>query len=280
MRPSFSTNKAFVCFCVDGQSDIDALRNAFDALFDEIGGDNIDVQFRFAEFQGENHGDITSYTPVEPDNIEKMIYKFYFKGQDGKTAGRPGWNDVTHIIHIIDLDGAYVSDSSIAEFNEEEKAFAKSRSSKNDVKKALYYDDHISVAESEGRYLPVQKMQDRNLRKRRNIEYLLTLNEIKVGKRAVKYSLYYFSSNLDHFLFNDANLAGYEKMKMASYFSSQYSMPDSFTEFICNDINCTPHDNYSASWKAIKKGNASLLRGTNINLLVKRIIDSSVEDWL
>ena len=280
MRHSAPSKKAFVCFCVDGQSDIDALRNAFDALFDRIGGDDIDVQFRFAEFQGENHGDITTYAPVEPENIEKMIYKYYFKGQDSKTTGRPGWNDVTHIIHIIDIDGAYIPDSSISEFTEEEKVFAKSRSSKYDVKKTLYYEDHIAVAEGEGRNLPVQRMQERNLRKRRNIEHLLTLDEIKVGKRAIQYSLYYFSSNLDHFLFNDANLAGYDKMKLASYFSSQYSMPDSFVDYICNDTSSTPHDNYAASWKSIKKGNASLQRGTNINLLVKRIIDSSIEDWL
>jgi hypothetical protein len=256
---------------VDGQSDIDALRNAFDALFDEIGGDNVDVQFRYAEFQGENHGDITSLSGVNDDNIEKMIYKYYFKNQDAKIAGRPGWNEITHIIHIIDLDGAYIPDTCVSPFTEAESEFAKSLSTSAKPKNTLYYDDHIAVADPEGKARSTKWMQERNYRKRKNIEHLLTIDELSVGKRSINYSLYYFSSNLDHFLFNDANLAYYEKIKMATYFSDHYSLPESFADFIFSDKSSTTYDNYYSSWKAIKKGLVSLQRGTNINLLVTRL---------
>ena len=66
-------NDAFVCFCVDGQSEIDALKVQFEDLFDEACGDDIHVDFRFAELRGENQGDITTLKGVGPDNIEQNI---------------------------------------------------------------------------------------------------------------------------------------------------------------------------------------------------------------
>ena len=52
--------QAFVCFCVDGQSEKDALQNQIEDLFDEVCGENVEVRFRYANFQGKNHGDITT----------------------------------------------------------------------------------------------------------------------------------------------------------------------------------------------------------------------------
>ncbi len=261
----------FVCFCVDGPSDIDALRQPFEDLFDQIGHDNIEVRFRYAEFQNKNHGDITSLDGVTPDNIEKYIYKYYFKNRDKKTE--LGWNDVTTIIHIIDIDGAYVPRDRILFFSPEEAAIADSLITNGAPKNTLYLEDHIAVRNNpDGRYETIR-------RKRQNIEHLLTLNEITIGKKSVRYFLYFFSSNLDHYLYGDANLTGPDKMRQAVAFSDRIIDADALVDF----FNTSEHSckcDYAKSWRDLSKGVRSLSRGTNVNLLIDKIQSSTLEDWL
>ncbi len=272
-------NKAFVCFCVDGESDIDALQTQFEDLFDEIGGDNINVKFRYSDFQKQNHGDITTLKGVEPQNVEQMIYKYYFKQQD--KSSDLGWNDLTYIIHIIDIDGAYVDDEDILLFNDEEEELAKKLRNNGKPKKALYMDDHLAVKNEfvPQQESPIQMMCNRNKRKRQIIDYLLSLDELSAKNKKIKYELYYFSSNLDHFLYGDANLSSSQKMSKASEFSRKYGDGESLSEFFRNSEYSTKYD-YSKSWTALRKGNVSLSRGSNLNLLIEKIRNSSLEDWM
>lgn len=263
-------DRAFVCICVDGQSDIDALQVPFEDLFDQIGQENIDVKFRYANFQKKNHGDITSMTGVTPDNIEKNIYKYYFKNVDKKSE--LGWDDVTTIIHIIDLDGAYVNLDNIRLFTEAEELTADSLITNGESKNTLYLEDHIAVRKN------LLLRQETLLRKRKNIEYLLSLDEIKVGKRKVRYLLYYFSCNLDHFLQGNANMTGREKMKNASDFSKSVTDADSLVAYFSQNEFCTATE-YEESWKCLRKGCVSLQRGSNIHLLIDKIRKSTIEDW-
>lgn len=275
-----ANNKAFICFCVDGQSDVDALRDQFEDLFDEIGGNDINVDFRCAEANGENQGDITTLKGVDPDNIEQMMYKYYFKDQD--KSSDLGWDDLTCIIHIIDLDGAYVKDECIREFTDEESVLADKLVTSGKSKLTLYMDDHIAVRPENDPTKPpaVLKMCDRNKRKRKNIEYLLSLDgEFTAKRTTVKYMLYYFSSNLDHYLYGDANLTGVQKMRQASEFSDKYGDAESLSEFF-NDSEFSTCLDYEGSWRSLRKGKNSLSRGTNLNLLIETIKESELEDWL
>jgi len=264
------SNRAFVCICVDGPSDINALKIPFEDLFDQIAQDDIEVRFRCANFQNKNHGDITSKAGVTPDNIEKYIYKYYFKNVDKRTE--PGWDDVTTIIHIIDLDGAYVPRDSIKLFTADEEEIANSLITAGEPKNTLYLEDHIAVRSN------LSQRQDILLQKRKNIEYLLSLDEISVGKKKVRYMLYYFSCNLDHFLHGDANMTGVEKMRNAANFSHTVTDADSLVAYFSENEFC-PTVDYEQSWKLLRREEASLQRGTNIHLLIKRIRSSSIEDW-
>ncbi len=264
------SDRAFVCICVDGQSDIDALKVPFEDLFDRVGQDCIDVKFRFAVFQNKPHGDITSMAGVTPENIEKTIYKYYFKNVDKRTE--LGWDDVTTIIHIIDLDGAYVPSDKIMLFTDDEKAQADALITSGEPKNTLYLEDHIAVRTN------LSKRQETLLQKRKNIEYLLTLDEITVGKKKVRYFLYFFSCNIDHFLHGNANMIGTEKMRSASTFSSTVMDANSLVAFFSENEFCTEMD-YDQSWKNLRRGTASLQRGSNVHLLIDRILSSSIEDW-
>ena len=275
-------NKAFVCFCVDGPTDIDVLRAPFEDLFDEIGGNDINIDFRYARFQGENHGDITTLKGVTPENIAKMIYKYYFKAQD--KGSDLGWKDLTYIIHIIDLDGAYIQgEDRIREFDPDEKALADTLVTSGKAKTTLYFEDHIAVRQDESSINQncVFLMEERNKRKRQAIEKLLELNKegITIGNKTVKYKLYYFSCNLDHYLYGEANLTAAEKMQMAAAFSDRNGDAKSLADFFEKSTFSTC-DDYEQSWKKLWKGCASLCRGTNVNLLIREIQNSDLKDWL
>ena len=262
------SNKPFVCFCVDGASDIQALKLPFEDLFDDAYGNNINIDFRYAGAGESNKGDITSLNGVEPDNIEKYIYKHYFKKLD-KNADL-GWADLSYLIHIIDLDGLYTNDDFIHTFDDCDKEYVKLI---NDDKKVIYHSDHISV-----KNFP-KDICDRNKRKRRNIEYLRDLTHITAGNKTVKYALYYFSTNLDHFLYNERNLAWYQKKKKASEFVEDIIGGEEFLTFL-KDTNCCEFDDYYQSWESLRRNNNSLKRGSNINILVHEIKNNNIEHWL
>ncbi len=273
-------NKAFVCFCVDGQTDVDVLRAPFEEMFDAVGGNDINVDFRYARFQGENHGDITTLKGVTPENIEKMIYKYYFKDQD--KGSELGWKDLTYIIHIIDLDGAYLQgEDRIRVFTPEEKCLADQMATGDKVKTTLYFEDHIAVRQDEKSLNQncAGLMEERNHRKRRMIEQLLSLDGITVGKKTVKYRLYYFSCNLDHYLYGEANLTAAGKMQRAAAFSNQNGDARALAGFF-EKSEFSTCDDYLQSWKKLRKGCASLDRGTNVNLLIQKIQNSELKDWL
>ncbi len=270
------SKKAFVCFCVDGQSDIDALREPFSDLFDYIGGTDINVEFRLGQFNQKERknkgGDLTSQIGVHPENVEQQLYKYYFRLQD-KGSGL-GWSDLTHIIHIIDLDGAFIDEQHIELFTDQEKEYVERLSSQHDEgKTTLYYDTHIAARDDR------QHVIQRNERKKRIIEKLLTLDRITIGRKVVKYSIYYFSSNIDHLLYGDANLGRIDKMVNASRFSDEHYTWQDLADFFDQCPYCSKLD-YETSWNEVKKRNHSLLRGTNVNLLFNRILHSDLEDWL
>ena len=184
-----------------------------------------------------------------------------------------GWAELTYIVHIIDLDGAYVQRESIKLFTEEELLLANQLSVKGKEKNTLYFDDHIAVRNSE------DAMDERNHRKRQIIEHLNSIDEITIGKKTVKYCLYYFSSNLDHFLHGEANLKSGDKVKKAIEFKEKISESDDLVKYFVENEFCVVND-YNQSWKILRKGNASLLRGSNLNILISKIAHSSIKDWV
>jgi hypothetical protein len=120
--------------------------------------------------------------------------------------------------------------------------------------------------------------QETLLRKRKNIEHLLEIDEITIGKKSVRYMLYYFSCNLDHFLYGNANMTGPEKMRNAANFSRRVTDADSLVAYFSENEYC-PDVDYEQSWKLLRRDTASLHRGSNVHLLIKRILASSIEDW-
>ena len=283
-----STKSAFVVVCVEGQSDEDALRDPLTEIFCSIpGGEKMNVEFRQGKCDLTSAWDITNSRDednrrriekrMDPQEIikerfAKNLYETFFRNQDKKSILK--WCDVTHIIHIVDIDGTYVDDVRI--FTPEEKALSEERKTNNEAKNTLYLPDHIAVCDGKHAI----NILERNKTKRQRLELLIQTDSIEYKRKTVGYSVYYFCTNIDHFLHGDANLSGPMKMREAAKFIDTYSDVEAFADYMINNEYCSREEEYEETWSKLRKKNESLKRGTNVNRLIKRIQSSTIEDWI
>lgn len=182
--------------------------------------------------------DITSMSGVSPSNIVARIgneIRDYAKSQHFTKA------DFNRIIHIIDMDGAFIPDSSVIE----EKS----------ATKALYLPTEIRTCNKEG-------IKARNRQKRAVINRLC--NESTIW--ALPYCAYYMSCNLDHVLYNKPNSSDEEKEKNSYRFAQEYKgKVADFISFISrSDFSVV--NGHKESWDFIKQDLHSLERHTNFGL--------------
>lgn len=255
-----------ILILIEGSSEQTIFEMSLPEMFDAI-GDDYNVHFAFICEDGNDvRGDISSKHGVTPDKIEGLISKLYVGHvlEVDKFYAR----DISEIIHIIDLDGAYIPNENIVQGdnpNGEDKPF---------------YTESTIINRS------VSSIEERNKRKRDNIAALLTLpkgrirvwhnpDNPKSKQSTIPYSLYYFSTNLDHFIHNDANLpsTGRAKVNLAEVFANGFIDDlDGFISFFVDDPASAGEMTYEESWNFIRQpGIASLQRHTNIDILLKRL---------
>ena len=150
-------------------------------------------------------------------------------------------SDFKEIIHIVDMDGAYIPNDNIVEDMSAECP-------------------RYSVTEIRTRNkLGIEK---RNLQKSSNINWLCSCKEIW----GVPYRIFYMSCNLDHVLYNKLNSTDEEKEDDSFKFAIKYKEKISeFLTFIsASDFSVVC--GYKESWEFIKKDLHSLERHTNLGL--------------
>ncbi len=140
------------------------------------------------------HGDITTRKGVTSQNIVSKIgnvVREYAKSHH-YTA-----KDFKQIIHLVDTDGAYISEDKIIE--------------ETDCHEVLYADDGIHTSHREA-------MISRNQQKKQNLYRLINTGQIW----NIPYKVYYMSCNLDHVLYNQRNSTDEEKEENAYAFAKKY----------------------------------------------------------
>ena len=244
-----------VIVIVEGGSEIRCLRPVLSSLYDRM-KPNYRVEFPpMVENGAQNRGDFTSKFGIYPDNAAGCINKLYideYLKQNGLSSDCIG-----EIIHIVDMDGAYIEDSNIT-YDPKENGF--------------YYSDDGRIITSN-----VESAIKRNEMKRKNIDYLYSLDYIHNHGHSIPYSIYFFSSNLDHVLHGDANMINkFEKVERAENFAMKYmDEPEDFIKAI-KDLPGTLDDmTYEESWSFIRERGANSINAhTNINLLLDKIARS------
>ena len=258
-----------VILLVEGKSEINALRLPLENIFDDIKYHHKKCRIVFGLLEDETSessgGDVTTRFGVSPKTIRKKIndnmispvlnkYKFFPK-------------DVEEIIQIVDMDGAYIPKENIVP----ELA--------DDETKVSYKDGKIYA-------LNPDNIIKRNIRKCKNLEYLQLMTyfsiehqiqsikngkiSVRTFKKQVPYSIYYFSSNLDHYIHHDANLEDRLKLSLARDFSRRCNDDKKvFYSLFVEDADSICDTTYKDSWEFIKNGTNSVDRHTNLGMFIK-----------
>ena len=196
------------------------------------------------------HGDILTQDFVQPNEIINAVNTQLKKFMG--TLYKP--SDFLQIIHLIDTDGTYIPHDSVVEENEEGKNYP------------YYTKTNIFTPNPSG-------IKDRNERKRQNLNRLISQNKI----RTIPYKIFYFSSNLDHVLYNQLNLTDYEKTDLSIEFDLKYAEdPSGFISFM-KDSDFAVRGDYKDSWDFIKKDLNSLNRYSNFCLFLEGILANTDE---
>lgn len=182
------------------------------------------------------HEDITTKKGVRSENIVSKI------AQEIKGYARShhySYNNFKQIIHIVDIDGAYLDQDKI-----HEDTFSK---------KLRYSEEGIYTSNVKG-------IVARNTVKKDNIFRL----ESKSIIWNIPYRVYYMSSNLDHVLYNKLNSSDNEKENDAYAFAKKYKNDvNGFVKYMC-DSDFSVKGNYRDSWAFLKSQTRSIVRCSNL----------------
>ena len=222
--------KKVVIFIVEGQTDKRTLEKIFKKIYR-----NKNIHYEVTD------GDITTNDKININNVENEIFNLinaYLKDQKLKVS------DVWQIVHIFDMDGAYIPDDNIIE---------------GSSSKFVYSTTNISCNN-------IEKVKERNSKKRTIRDYLLKVSTI----RNIPYKCYYLSSNLEHALYDKLNLSEEEKRDYADDFYDMFLDKEIlFVEFLNKVVVNGVPDSFPSSWRYIKEELHSLERHTNLNLYFK-----------
>ncbi len=224
---------------------------------DEDDDEDEDEENAFIEEKYIESGDITTCFLKYQEEIVRKIELRFIKPATRAEGIYP--KRIAKIIHLVDLDGAYISDEKVLPFSTDHRNLEKP-----------YYNEHRGVIEARD----VSFIRGRNERKRNSIDYLLSLSPqgIKIGSRRIPYEIYFFSSNLDHFIHHDANLTK-GKVDLADEFLRGFGFDtEKFSEYFINDPDSIGRVGYDESWNRIRNED-SIRRHTNIDWLIQKLLE-------
>lgn len=229
--------KKIVFVIVEGPSDDAALGVLLNRLYDKS---KVHIEIM--------HGDITTDMSIAPNDIVRAIGDVV-KGY--ASSMHFSQNNFQEVIHLIDMDGAYIPDTAIRDNPEADKP--------------IYSLTEIQTAKTEALIL-------RNQHKRSKLDRISTLKNVWVS---IPYHAYYMSCNLDHVLYGKLNSTDDEKENDAYAFAKKYKDDiGGFLTFI-SDSDFSKMDGYKESWDFIKRDRHSLERFTNLGLCFAEIR----EEW-
>lgn len=193
------------------------------------------------------NNDITADVKSKENNIQDILNRAVIKyRRDGGLYPNIKVSDIECIIHVVDLDGAFIPRENILY---------------EDVEKYRYEDEYLYVREPDRAF-------GRNRKKANIINRLTKIQRID----NIKYKLFFVSCNMDHMLFGDRNPPQYQKRTYANSFVKECKEnPSCIYESVLNNDIC--YDcSYEESWETIQYGTNSLKRHTNLNIYLSSIM--------
>lgn len=271
-RAQLMKNKRCVLVLTEGFSDRTLLTPVLSDLFEMIDPD-IDVFFphlredyitRGGKVEYRYDGDITSRYGVNSANIESLVLKLFVLPFMEAHPAYKAPRHIEEVIHIVDLDGAFIPKENVREMDAEDRRPQPFYSAEEG---AIFTRDVTGI-----RY--------RNVMKRLNLKRLISDNRLFINfdqnsdeGRSRPYHVYYFASNMDHVMHGNANMPSYEKADLAAKVANEYfEDPVGMANMFINHPCAVKGMNYRESWEHVQEGLNSLGRETNINLLFKELL--------
>lgn len=273
------TKRPLLLFVVEGDSDRIALQYPIARLLKERG---LDMQVAFCKCDG----DKTSDRDISPDDLLRKLDEIV----DGYLERSPEYytfEDIDAIIYLFDTDGFSIPDEDCHRHD------GRHQPPIDDKNKFLY--------DTDGIYGPTaQAVINRNRHKAENMDKLLRSSSrtktVRHGNtevpHTVKRQVYYFSVNLDHFLYGVMNLDDRKKVITARLFANDQVAA---INTLCDPETCVSApllveegllseedaDNvkavYKASWAFLELGRNSIGRHSNLTLLLDELVKDAGE---
>ena len=238
------TRRKVVLLIVEGSCEEVLLNNRLRALFEQH-----NIRFHI------QHGDIL-YDLSKPDEPIKSVIGNAVKEFMLKSKFRA--EDVFCVLHIIDMDGCFIPDEAIV-------------IDKTQKELTIYHGDKITVPHDKQK----RQIAARNAERSNNINIMKGLETILSGE--INYRMYYFSRNLEHVLFNEANPEKGAKYPEVEQFIEQLKMP--IETYLQQSMpSLTGEDPYVESWALMSQETASLEPYSNVPLLFEFVEMASEGD--
>jgi len=229
--------KKVILFIVEGISD----KISLGGIVDRIIKDN-DDEVRFLV----TNGDITSDSSTTVQNAINKVGNHISRFRKETFLKK---SDILRIVHMVDTDGAYIARKYIV---------------KKEAGHLKYTTEHIYAKN-------VRFVYERNQKKRDIMNRLSCYQEIS----GIKYSIYYFSCNLEHVLHDELDMHDKYKLDKAEEFAERfYGKEYEFIDFISDPEFAVPGD-YRQTWEFIKWGRHSLNRYCNFHLFFEKYKDAA-----
>lgn len=232
-------SKKLLLFLVEGKNDISEIQDLVSVVL------NPTVKDKYYIEVSQTHGDITTKPGINSHNVlselERTIRKLK---SSGKIPHGIKNSDFAGIIHILDMDGAYIPRNHIHE---------------DDVGQWIYSDQYITGHN-------YQSVLSRNQAKKKVLEKLISLKEVA----GISYRLYFVSCNMDHLLFGERNLKREEKAEFAKKFAiTCMTQPENILSLAESEYFL--YGDYMDSWLYVQEELNSLQRLTNVGIALKQL---------
>ncbi len=231
------TRKKIILFIVEGINDKTCLEGVLEKVLESE-----EVRFQITD------GDITTRFDIDEYKIRNEIGKTVKAFKDKYHLKTEHFMEV---VHIIDTDGLFLKEDAVHFFETENP---------------IYMDDGIYTKN-------MDKMNERNKKKAAVVERMLELHTVL---KTIPYSVYYFSSNMDHVLYNQANLTPKEKDDLADLFDEEYAdKPEEFVRFM-RESSFTVRGTYEDTWDFIRLDKNSVKRYSNFGVYLTKQDNSGI----
>ena len=227
--------KKVVLVLVEGEAEETVLTEYVEELFEE--------QEVFIDVQ---NGDVL--TDWNQDKNVKNTIGGVIKAYLKKTKFRA--SDLKWVFQITDSDGVFIPGNQV----------------KVDEQKELFYDESSIFVSNVQRK---KQIEQRNEKKAKNMDVLSTTSHFNLERVKIPYSIYYFSTNLDHVLWGERNELQHQKTRKAEQFieTLECTLEEFLWTYSAIRQGELTEQAYNKSWSYLSENVNSLKRVTNITLL-------------